>query len=124
MSALHGNHLQRDLNDLTGERIKPYVWAHPWAQTAHACPTLTDTGQQQRSRIRAQGSRGSDELTGNGRVDYDYGSEGWGFESLRARSVLRRKLGALEMSGAFGVLLKTCRSAPCRGLPGPSSRPS
>ena len=31
-----------------------------------------------------------------------YGSEGWGFESLRARSVLRLTLNALEMSGGFG----------------------
>ena len=45
-------------------------------------------------------------------VEGDYGSEGWGFESLRARSVLRRKLDALEMSGAFGIPDKPAAQRP------------
>ena len=45
-----------------------------------------------------------------------YGSEGWGFESLRARSVLRRTLDALEMSGAFGFLDEPAGQRPVVGF--------
>lgn len=34
-------------------------------------------------------------------VSVDHKSEGWGFESLRAHSVLRQMRGALAMAGAF-----------------------
>ena len=45
-----------------------------------------------------------------------YGSEGWGFESLRARSVLRRTLNAPEISGAFSISRQIRRPAPCCGV--------
>jgi len=45
-------------------------------------------------------------------VEVDYGSEGLGFESLLARSVLRRTLNALEMSWAFGIPDKPAAQRP------------
>ena len=45
-----------------------------------------------------------------------YGSEGWGFESRRERSVLRRTLNAPEISGAFSISRQTRRPAPCCGV--------
>jgi GrpB-like predicted nucleotidyltransferase (UPF0157 family) len=50
--------LQGALLRSTGEQSGHWVWAHPWAQTVHGCPTLTDTGQQQRSPTPCSDSTG------------------------------------------------------------------
>ena len=52
-----------------------------------------------------------------------YGSEGWGFESLRARSVLRQRMKALTCGCAVGAFAPSgIRTVPGRGL-GPKMGP-
>jgi len=47
------------------------VWAHPWAQSVYACPTLTDTKQQQRFPILCSGIRGERHRYATEYVHYD-----------------------------------------------------
>jgi len=85
--ALHGNRLRRDLNDLTDERIKPL---RVGASVGAECLRLPSIDRYQATAkvhdfvLRHHGTKGIDTQRN------PYGSEGWGFESLRARSVLRR----------------------------------
>jgi hypothetical protein len=87
----------------------PHVAAIDFANTSTGQAT-TATDDKCVQPVAGAGNLTPSDLAGH--VKGDYGSEGWGFESLRARSVLRRKLDALEMSGAFGIPDKPAAQRP------------